>query len=69
MRLLVPEDVVQAMEEGELSSEQLEVLIGWEAVSLGLTIEEAIRRARERTLPDTPAGNDLEFLIDLLPSH
>ncbi len=58
----------KAIERGELTEGQLRELITVEAQALGLSFEEAVRRARERRLPRTVLGSDLEFLVQLLPA-
>jgi hypothetical protein len=49
------------------SDEQLRELITLEAKAVGLTYEEAIKRANDRTLPQSLLGADLELLVQLLP--
>ncbi len=63
----VPADLLQAMEDGALTEEQLRQLITLEAAQLGLGFDEAVRRAREGSLPKTVVGSDVELLVDLLP--
>ncbi len=41
-------------------------LIAIEADDLGLTFDEAVRHARQRTLPKNDIGADLELLVPLL---
>ncbi len=48
--------------------EQLRQLITLEAEGLGLTFDDAVKLARERRLPKTPLGADLELLVQLLPA-
>ncbi len=64
----LPVELQQAIEEGELTDEQLRELITLEAKAVGLTYEEAIKRANDRTLPQSLLGGDLELLVQLLPS-
>jgi len=64
----LPVELQQAIEEGELTDEQLRELITLEAKAVGLTYEEAIKRAKDRTLPQSLLGADLELLVQLLPS-
>lgn len=64
----LPQSLQQAIEHGELTEEQLRQLIAFEAEELGLSFEEAVRRARERCLPRNPLGADLELLVQLLPA-
>jgi hypothetical protein len=64
------EDIAAAFEHDDgivdLSPEQLRALIAFEAEEIGLTLEEAVQRARERTLPNNLIGTDLRFLVMLL---
>lgn len=64
----LPVDLVRAMERGELSRAQLRQLIELEAHELGLSLEEALNRARTGTLPASHIGADLGLLIALLPA-
>ncbi len=64
----IPVALQEAIERGELTEAQLRELIALEAQALGLSFREAVRRARERCLPRTLLGSDLEFLVQLLPS-
>ena len=62
-----PADILAAMERGDaLSAEQFLRLIEVEARAIGLTYDEALRRARARTLHESPIGTDLGLLIDML---
>jgi hypothetical protein len=63
----VPADLLEAMENGALTDEQLRRLIALEAAQLGLSFDEAVRRARDGSLPKTVIGSDVELLVDLLP--
>ena len=63
----LPLGLQQAIEEGELTDEQLRELITLEAGALGLTFEEAVERARVGTLPHNVLGSDLQLLVQLLP--
>ena len=62
----LPSELQRAIEQGELTEEQLRELITLEAKALGLSYEEAIKRAKQRTLPRTHVGADLELLVELL---
>ena len=64
----LPVALQEAIERGELTAEQLRQLITLEAEELGLTFEEAVKLARERRLPKTALGADLELLVQLLPA-
>ncbi len=62
------EDLARALEAGELSQSQLRELIKIQADQLGLEYEIAVRLARRGELRDRgPIGDDLEFLVELLP--
>jgi hypothetical protein len=50
-----------------LTETQLRALIADEAKLLGLTFDDAVKRAKSRTLPRTYIGDDLALLIELLP--
>ena len=63
-----PKELVDALEAGELTDEQLRQLITLEARALGLTFDEAIRRAKDGSLPGCHLGADLSLLVELLPS-
>lgn len=64
----MPAALVRAIEEGgELTLEQLRELFAFEAEEIGLSYDEAVHRARERTLPKNAIGMDLELLVLLLP--
>ena len=64
----LPEALQEAIEKGELTEAQLRELIALEAQALGLTYEEAVRRARDRRLPKNYIAADLELLVQLLPA-
>ncbi|MBI2455100.1 MAG: hypothetical protein A3G35_16250 [candidate division NC10 bacterium RIFCSPLOWO2_12_FULL_66_18] len=64
----LPEALQEAIEKGELTEAQLRELIALEAQALGLTYEEAVRRARDRCLPKNHIAADLELLVQLLPA-
>jgi len=64
----LPVALQEAIERGELTPEQLRQLITLEAEELGLTFDEAVKLARERRLPKTALGADLELLVQLLPA-
>ena len=54
--------------EGMVSEAQLRGIIEREAELLDLDFEEAVRRAKNGTLPRTPIGDDLSLLVQLLPA-
>jgi len=62
----LPTDLQQAIERGELTETQLSELIELEARAIGLSYEEAVKKARERRLPKNYIGADLELLVQLL---
>jgi hypothetical protein len=64
----LPAALQEAIERGELTEAQLRELIALEAKALGLTYEEAVRKARDRRLPKNYIGADLELLVQLLPA-
>jgi hypothetical protein len=64
----LPKSLLKSLEQGELTLEQLKELIALEAHALGLEYDEAIKRAKERTLPRNHIGADLELLVELLPA-
>jgi hypothetical protein len=64
----LPPSLVEAIERGELTEDQLHELITLEARALGLDHDEAVKRARDGTLPRTHIGADLELLVELLPA-
>lgn len=59
---------MQALDGGELTHEQLQLLAEIEAAQLGLTYDEAVELARENKLPKNPTGFDLQFHIIMLLS-
>jgi hypothetical protein len=54
--------------EGQISEDRLRELITREAKLLNLTFDEAVERAKKRTLPRSFIGDDLSLLIQLLPA-
>lgn len=63
----IPADIVAGIEQGELTEEQVRRLIAVEAAQIGLSFGEAVRRARDGSLPKTVIGSDVELLVMLLP--
>lgn len=55
-----------AAESGSLSVDELKSLIEKEAALLDLSFETALEREQAGTLPATPVGTDLTFLIRML---
>lgn len=66
--LELPASLQRAIEHGTLTESQLRQLITFEAKALGLSFEEAVKRARKRTLPRDYLGADLALLVELLPA-
>jgi len=62
----MPQELIDAIEEGELSDEQFLQLITVEAAMIGLTFDEAVAGARDNTLPWNAVGMELRDLIKLL---
>ncbi len=62
----LPADLLTAMADGGLTQGQLHQLITIEASDLGLGFDEAVRRARDGSLPKNVVGLDLELLVELL---
>ena len=62
----VPDHIIQALEDGEITHDQLRELIGIEAAMLGLSFEDAVASAQDDTLPRDPIGTDLRFLVFML---
>ena len=65
----IPEDIIQAMEDGELSIGQLHWLVCAEAEHLGLSLEEAIELHNTHNLPHCHIGSDLDFLLEMWMPH
>lgn len=61
----LPLELQRAIEDGELTREQLRQLIEFEANELGLSFDEAVERAYNDTLPKNAQGSDLRLLISL----
>lgn len=62
----LPTELQKAIEQGELTDEQLRELITLEAEALGLTYDQAIEKAKARTLPKNYLGADIELLASLV---
>jgi hypothetical protein len=65
-RIRLPDDLVAAIEGGEITQEQLRQLIRIEAAELGLSYEEAVELGRKRALPKSIIGMDIEGPVMLL---
>ncbi len=63
------DDLVTAIEQGRpITETQLKELIAAEAKEIGLSLDEALRAARERTFPPGSLfACDIAFLVGLLP--
>ena len=62
-----PRPILDALECGDpLSEEQLRLMIKMEAEALGLSVEDALSKARSDELPYTPIGMNLRSLVWLL---
>jgi hypothetical protein len=68
MKTIPPEfeSLLDALDSGELSEDQLRALIAIEAGRLHLTFDEAVERGRRNALPQTPEGFDLQFHVLML---
>lgn len=64
----MPPHLVAAMEHEDLTEAQLREIVAIEAAQFGLTLDEAIARARENRLPRNPRGFDLQSHIVMLLS-
>ncbi len=64
----MPPDLAEALEQGYLLTEdEVRRLFAYEASLIGLEYDEAVRRARDDSLPKSPIGLSLELLVELLP--
>lgn len=62
----LPDHLQAALDDGYLTQGQLQELVAFEAGTLGLEYDEAVRRAYNDTLPKTIAGANLRLLVSLL---
>jgi len=62
----LPDELIEAIEGGVLTNDQLRELIAFEAAQLGLSYDEAVLRAQNDDLPHTPIGLDLRDLVYML---
>lgn len=68
----LPQDLVDAVESGDATQEQLRQLIEIEAGWLGLTFDEAVERAHQNTLPKGYLGSNVQLLVMMMhhePHH
>ncbi len=63
--MTLPDTLLEALQNGTVSEEQIRELISIEATELDLTYDEALRLFREGALPTGPIGTDIEFLAGL----
>ena len=54
--------------EGDISVDQLRDIIRREAALLQLSFDDAVTRAKARTLPRNHIGDDISLLVELLPA-
>jgi len=64
----LPQTLRESIEKGKLTEAELRELIKLEAEAIGLDYDEAVKLARERRLPKSPIGADIELLVQLLPA-
>ncbi len=64
----LPSDLLDAIEHGVLTQQQLRELILFEAEALDLDLDfdEVVRCARANTLPRNTTGTDIRLLVSLL---
>lgn len=62
----IPQEIVDAMDRGALTVEQLRTLVFVEAAAIGLTFEGAVSAWRDGTLSRCLIGDDLDMLIFML---
>jgi hypothetical protein len=62
----IPDELLRALESGEVSQAQLRQLISIEAEAIGVSFAGAVAGARENTLPKDPIGSDLRLLVRML---
>lgn len=62
----LPQDLVDAVESGEVTRDQLMRLIKFEAKELGLTFDEAVEHARNNTLPKNYLGSGIQSYVMML---
>lgn len=60
------QEILDAIDHGVVTQEQLMELIAFQADTLGLEYDEAVQRARQDTLPRNTTGTDLRLLVSLL---
>lgn len=62
----IPKELIEALESGEITRDQLIKLIELEAEALELSFDEAVALADQDKLPKSTIGLDLNYLIRLL---
>ena len=60
------DELLEAIEHGVLTDDQLKELITCEAELLGLSFDQAVEAARQNRLPKTPIGYDIRHLVRML---
>lgn len=58
----LPTELQAAIESGTLTTDQVRQLADLEAQALGLTLDQALEKARRRELPQSYLGQDLQML-------
>jgi hypothetical protein len=64
--MTLPEDLRDALERGTMTEDQIRQLIELEALELGLDYEQAVSMVKDGTMPASPLGSSIEFLVELL---
>ncbi len=62
----MPQELVEAIESGEITRDQVHQPFTVEAAMIGLTFDEAVEGARSDTLPRNAVGLDLRDLLYML---
>lgn len=62
----MPAELVAAMENDDLTEEQLREIVRIEAAQFGFALDEAIELARANRLPKNPSGFDLQSHVFML---
>lgn len=66
VRVVIPDELVKALQSGELSPGQVRELIELEATALGLSFTQAVDAVQQQSLPWSPLSADLSFLVSML---
>ena len=59
-------ELLRAIESGELTEDQVQELIAFEAAEIGLTYDQAVALGRARSLPGNAMGSDIQMLLGLI---